>query len=195
LETVESQLGVRALPGDLFPGLAPAPVPDWLRGVLDRGMQVLLVSEKARSEFIVSPILLACREQSGGALAIFSGQRLDVDPARGLTGECDFLLSLSPPIPMLRTPIAAVVEAKKHDIEAGLAQCIAQMVAAREFNERGQSAVHEIHGCVTTGENWQFLRLEGSVVTVDRVRFYIDNLGAILAVFAAIVARSRPAAT
>ncbi len=194
LETVESQLGVRVRAGDLFPGLVPVPVPDWLRASLDRGMELTLASEKARSEFIVSPILLACRELSGGKLAIFSGQRLDVDPDRGLSGECDFLLTLSEPIPRLRAPIAVVVEAKKNDIEAGLAQCIAQMVAARDFNAREQAAIRGVHGCVTTGENWQFLRLEGSAVTMDRVRIYIVNLELILGVFEAIVAWSQPIA-
>src|SRR4051794_35664741 len=102
LEAAEAQLGVRARAGDLFPGVAPVPVPGWLRAFLDRGMQLALVSEKARSEFIVSPILLACRELSGGVLAIFSGQRFDVDASRGLSGECDFLLTLSDPVPRLR---------------------------------------------------------------------------------------------
>ena len=106
----------------------------------------------------------------------------------------DFVLTLSEPIPRLRAPIATVVEAKKNDIEAGLAQCIAQMVAARAFNEREQTPVRGVHGCVTTGEDWQFLRLEGSAVTIDRARIYIDNVGAILGVFEAIVAWSQPAA-
>jgi hypothetical protein len=159
--------------------------------LLDRGMQLALISEKARSEFIVGPILLACRELSGGALAIFSGQRFDVDPGRGLAGECDFLLTLSEPVPRLRAPIAAVVAAKKNDIEAGLGQCIAQMVAARDYNDREGSPIGAVHGCVTTGEDWQFLRLEGDAVTIDRLRLYIDNVGGILGMFAAIVARSQ----
>ena len=189
LETAESLLGVRARIGDLFPGLAPSIVPDWLRDFLDRGRQLALVSEKARSEFIVGPILLASRELSGGALAIYSGQRLDVDSGRGLVGECDFLLALADPVPRLRSPIVAMVEAKKNDIEAGLGQCVAQMVAAREYNERDESRVVDIHGCVTTGEAWQFLRLENGGVTIDRTRIYIDNVGGILGVFQAIVAQ------
>jgi hypothetical protein len=195
LETVESLLGVRVRAGDLFPGLVPVPVPDWLRAYLDRGMELAMASEKSRSEFIVSPILLACRELSGRVLAIFSGQRLDVDPGRGLSGESDFLLALSEPIPRLRAPIAVVVEAKKNDVEAGLGQCIAQMVAARDFNDREQAAIRGVHGCVTTGEDWQFLRLEGSTVTIDRVRIYIVNLDLILGVFGAIVDWSQPVAT
>jgi len=194
LETAEAQLGVRVRAGDLFPGLAPVPISDWLRDFLARGAQLALVSEKARSEFIVGPILLACREMSGGALAIFSGQRLDVDPGRGLLGECDFILSLSEPVPRLRAPIVTIVEAKKNDIEAGLGQCVAQMVAARDYNEREKAGIAVVYGCVTTGEAWQFLALEGAAVAIDRTRVYIDNVGKILGVFGAIVARCRGAA-
>jgi hypothetical protein len=48
-----------------------------------------------------------------------------------------------------------------------------------------------VYGCVTTGEAWQFLRLEGAAVTIDRGRLYIDNVGAILGAFEAIVLQSR----
>src|SRR5436309_19644 len=92
LETITG-LGVNVGPTDLFLKLEPVPVPAWVREMLDRGMRQILLSEKARSEFIVVPVLLACQELSGGTIAIYSGQRLDVDPERGLVGECDFILS------------------------------------------------------------------------------------------------------
>src|SRR4051794_41064842 len=117
LQAVEERLGVTAQPADLFPGLAPLPVPAWLRDLLARGMQLALLSEKARSEFIVGPILLASRELSHDAVAIYSGQRLDVDPERGLVGECAFILAATPPVPLLRAPAVTIVEAKKNDIE------------------------------------------------------------------------------
>ena len=94
LESAVRSLGVVVREADLFPSLAPAASPDWLPGLLARGTRLALISEKARSEFIVVPILLAARELSGGGLAIFLGQRLDVDAGRGLIGECDFLLGL-----------------------------------------------------------------------------------------------------
>jgi hypothetical protein len=190
LETAEASLEVRARPGEVFPGLRPVEVPGWLQDLLARGMQLALVSEKARSEFIVVPILLASRELSGNALAIFSGQRLDVDPGRGLLGECDFILAIAEPVPRLRAPLVMVVEAKKNDIEAGLGQCIAQMVATRFYNERQGQAIAAVFGCVTTGEAWQFLCLEGSDVIIDRWRLYIDNVGGILGAFRAILSRS-----
>jgi hypothetical protein len=181
LESAEAELGVTARPGVLFPGLEPVPVPSWLRDLLARGMRLALISEKARSEFIVAPILLAVRELSGERIAILSGQRLDVDPARRLLGECDFILALSDPVPRLRAPLLTVVEAKKNDIEAGLGQCVAQMVAAQLYNERSGLSLPAIFGCVTTGEDWQFLQLSGSAVTIDQGRLYIDNVGGILA--------------
>src|SRR5207237_6089567 len=119
LETVASVLGVSAGPADLFPNLEPVGVPAWLREMLDRGMRQVLLSEKARSEFIVVPILLACQEMSGGAITIYSGQRLDVDPERGLVGECDFILSAAPPVPALRAPLVTIVEAKHNEAESG----------------------------------------------------------------------------
>lgn len=187
LETVERLLGIRTQEAELFPGLSPAAIPDWLPGWLARGTRLALISEKARSEFIVVPILLAARELCDERLAIYSGQRLDVDAARGLTGECDFILALGPAVPPLRAPIATVVEAKKNDVEAGLGQCVAQMVAARVFNEAAGQGTAPIYGCVTTGESWQFVRLvEGSAV-LDRRRFYLDDVAGILGALLAVV--------
>jgi hypothetical protein len=193
LERVETELSVVAKPGTLFPALKALAVPAWLTDMLGRGMQLAMLTEKARSEFIVAPILLAVRELSGNRVSILSGQRLDVDPSRGLVGECDFILALSEPLPRLRAPIATIVEAKKQDIEAGLGQCAAQMFAAQLFNERSVQAYPAIYGCVTSGETWQFLRLAGSDLTYDQPRLYIDNVPEILAAFAASVQQATPA--
>jgi hypothetical protein len=131
--------------------------------------------------------LLAVRELTGDRVAILSGQRLDVDPPRRLAGECDFILALSEPLPRLRAPLLTIVEAKKNDIEAGLGQCIAQMVAAKLYNDRSDLALPAVFGCVTTGEDWQFLRLDGAAVLIDPKRLYIDNVEAILAALRATI--------
>ncbi len=191
LDTALNGLGLAAKTIDLFPGLAPAEVPPWLRAMLDRGTRQVLLSEKARSEFLVVPILLACQELNPGSLTIYSGQRLDVDPARGLVGECDFILSATAPLPGLRAPLVTIVEAKKHDIESGIWQCVAQMMGALVFNERAGHAVPEIFGCVTNGETWQFLRLADQSIGIDRRRLYIDDVGGILAAFLAILGRAQ----
>ena len=187
IDSVASGLGLSISPVDLFPDLAALPVPAWLRYALDRGIDQFPVSEKARSEFLVAPILLACRELSEGPLSIQSGVRLDVDPARGLVGECDFILSATTPLPGLRVPLMTIVEAKKHDIEAAIWQCFAQMVGAGIFNERTGHPIGAVYGCVTNGDVWQFLRLAGNLAEIDRRRHYIDDVGSILAVFSSIL--------
>jgi len=189
LELVAKSLGIHTEEADLFPDLSPVELPEWLPILLARGTRLAYLSEKSRSEFIVVPTLLAARELCGERMAIYSGQRFDVDVARGLSGECDFILALGPAIPPLRAPIATVVEAKKNDVEAGLGQCIAQMVAARMFNESGGQNV-SVYGCVTNGEAWQFLRLKESAAVLDIRRYYMDNVGGILAVLLAIIAEA-----
>jgi hypothetical protein len=186
LEAVERQCGVTTQEAVLFPGSPVAPVPDWLPGWFARGTRLALISEKARSEFIVVPILLAARELSGDPFAIYSGHRLDVDPDRGLAGECDFILAIGPAVPLLHAPVMILVQAKKNDIEVGLGLCIAQMVAARMFNEAAGRTVSPVYGCVTTGETWQFLQLAGQAALLNRDRYYLDNVGGILGAFQAI---------
>jgi hypothetical protein len=193
LSLAETRLGVTVRPVELFPALNPVTVPAWLPEQLARGRELALLTEKARSELLIVPVLLAAREVTERSFAIFSGQRLDVDPARGLAGECDFILSRQDAVPVVRAPVMIVLEAKRGDIEAGLGQCMAQMVGARTFNERAGLAAR-VFGCVTTGEDWQFLRLDDSVAGYDTTRRYINDLPGLLAVFRAIADISRPAA-
>ncbi len=188
LELVEKVLGVKVQQADLFLSLSALPAPAWLQDILAKGRQLALISEKARSEFIVAPILLASRELSQDAVAIYSGQRLDVQPEQGLVGECDFILAATPPVPILHAPIVTIVEAKKNDVEGGLGPCAAQMVGARLLNQKEGLEEATVFGCVTTGEAWQFLRLREAELAIDKERYYIDNIGAILAVFQAIIA-------
>jgi hypothetical protein len=171
----------------LFPALSPTPLPHWLIDHLARGLPMALTSEKSRSEFIVAPVLLAVRERTEQRIAIFSGQRLDADVETGLVGECDFILAETAPLPVLQAPLVCIVEAKKNDIESGLGQCAAQMVAARLINERDTPERDTVYGCVTTGEVWQFLRLSGLALRLDDRRYYLDNLGLVLAAFEAAV--------
>ena len=53
-------------------------------------------TEKARSELIVSPVLVEAWRQFAGRVSLFSGVDFTVEPEIGLGGVCDFLFSLSP---------------------------------------------------------------------------------------------------
>src|SRR5205823_11473829 len=99
---------------------------------------------------------------------------------------------LAPPLPRLRAPLVAVLEAKKADVEAGLGQCVAQMVGLQLFNERAGEPPRPIYGCVTSGEVWQFLRLQEASVLIDPDRLFINDVGDILAVLRAIVTGATP---
>jgi hypothetical protein len=59
---------------------------------------------------------------------------------------------------LVHAPIITLVEAKNDNIKSGLPQCIAELVAARIFNEGEQSAAEIIFGVVTTGSIWSFLK-------------------------------------
>ena len=50
-------------------------------------------SDKARSEMIISPILIDLRRQLKERINLFSGIEFDVDSERGLNGICDFISS------------------------------------------------------------------------------------------------------
>jgi hypothetical protein len=181
LDSVADDLGLNIITVDLFPDLVEAPVPPWLRDALERGGRQLLANEKAKSEFIVAPILLACQEQSPGPLSILSGLGLDVDPDRELVGECGFILSATKPIPAMRAPLVTIVEVKVRDVEDAIWPCFARMMGAEVFNKRAGQPIGEVFGCVTDGDCWQFLRLAGDLAEIDRRRYYLSKVGLILA--------------
>ncbi len=148
-------------------------------------------NEKSRSEFLIAPTLAGVDELSGGCVTLYSGQQLIVDPPAGLSGECDFLFGGDAGAVVLQAPLLAVVEAKRADIDLGTGQAVAQMVAVRQYNERAGRPTTTVSGCVTTGEDWQFLRLHGTVVAFDTRRYFIRELGLVLAAFLAAIAHAR----
>ncbi|MFP4438444.1 MAG: hypothetical protein ACLFVO_14470 [Chloroflexaceae bacterium] len=187
LDQLRKTFGLTLAQTTLMGRPTPVPISAWLQETLDRGMPLALVSEKARSEFIIVPILLTSRELSQNRVAIYSGQRLDVDATSGLTGECDFILTATAPLPVMQAPVICIVEAKKNDIESGLGQCAAQMLGAQRLNQQEGTGIETVYGCVTTGEAWQFLRLNQTTLELDTERYYINEVGTILAVLQAII--------
>jgi hypothetical protein len=187
LDDVRKKFSLTITRASLFERVKTLEPSQWLRDVLEEGFDVSVVSEKARSEFIVAPILLYIREVHHGRISIYSGVKFDVDPANGLRGNCDFILSKSPMLPTVQAPAFVMVEAKKNDIEEGLGQCAAEMVAAQIFNHREGNDLPFIYGCVTTGESWQFLRLTEKKLEIDQQRYFLAKLPEILGILHAIV--------
>ena len=83
-------------------------------------------------------ILVELREHFEHRISFFSGIDFSIDPESGLTGVCDFLVSVSPDQFYLKAPAIILVEAKNADPATGLGQCVAEMLAAQRFNaEKG----------------------------------------------------------
>jgi len=129
---------------------------------------------------IIAPILMSVRKHLNAQISLFFGIDFTVDAQKGLNGSCDFIISRSPELLILTAPVVTIVEAKEENINAGLGQCVAEMVAAQLFNERKGNNIQTIYGTVTTGTNWKFLKLVGQVIEIDLIEYYISNIGKIL---------------
>ena len=75
-------------------------------------------TEKARSEFIIAPLLMELRRSLGGTFGLFSGIEFDVDASRGLNGFCDFILTKWPRQLVLTAPLVMIVEAKNDNLRS-----------------------------------------------------------------------------
>ena len=179
---------------DLFQGVSPVEPSPWLTETLSefRPLAVSMNTEKARSEFLIAPLLAEVRRRTDATL--FSGVEFNVDPKRGLSGFCDFLLSLSHDPFTLQAPVLTLVEAKREDIPSGLGQCAAEMVAAQVFNLKKNNAIPAIYGAVTTGTNWRFLALRGTTLAIEREERYLNGAAGILGILLHIVESAQPAA-
>jgi hypothetical protein len=173
---------------DLFAAVAPLEPSAFLRVWLDEFAPVALGvnSERARSEFIIAPMLAETKRRAKTTLTILPGVTFEVDKQQGLTGFCDYLLTRSPEFYYVQGPLLAVVEAKKEDLIAGLGQCVAEMVAIRLFNEREGTPLPAVFGCVTSGSNWRFLKLERNNLYIDQPEYYLRDTGKILGILVSI---------
>jgi hypothetical protein len=151
---------------DLPPGLA-----ENLRRYLPLALNLNLNTEKARSELVMAPMLVEFKLLHRERISLFSGIEFTVDEPSGLKGRCDFILTRSPEQLALTAPVCVLVEAKDEDIVAGIPQCLAEMVAARKFNQDQGLPDVAISGIVTTGMSWRFLKLEGTKGSVDVVEY------------------------
>ncbi len=136
-------------------------------------------NEKARSEWIINPILTAVRRLATAKVSVFSGKEFNVDPSRELVGYVDFLIARSPRLLVLESPVVMMVEAKPENLNAGLGQCAAEMVAAQIFNQQPEGI---IYGCVTNGELWKFLKLQRTDLTIDLEAYSLEPLERLLGI-------------
>ena len=155
--------------GRFIPEVNPINTSSILLGYLAESLPIVSTSgsEKARSEGIIYPVLLEVRRILERRTSLFSGESFDVDESVGLNGLCDFLITRSPEVLEIESPVVVLVEAKKTDLKTGIGQCLAEMIAAQRFNEAADNSIPIIYGCVSNGLQWQFLKLQQQEATID----------------------------
>jgi hypothetical protein len=168
LEQLRKSFGIEDIQSQWMPKtFTPVNVSDHLLQNLLDAQEESLRTEKAKSEYVIAPILKELRRNNRNRFSSFSGFELSVDKERGLTGFCDFILSAEPNKVEISAPIFCLVEAKKDDVEKGTAQCGAEMYAAKLYNEQEGKPRKVIYGCVTTAFSWCFLKLEDNTLYID----------------------------
>ncbi len=180
---LKEQFGLTDTVGTLFAELPPLEPGPMLTTQIQRALKLPLRNEKAKSELIVSPVLLELIDQNSDFFTFYSGENLPADRAHGLVGECDFIISRNTGSFALNMPILTVVEAKRDNLESGVDQCAAQLYGASLINQGLGSPVPIYYGCVTNAREWLFLRFQNHHYTIDSRRYQLDRLPELLGVF------------
>jgi len=187
LEKLKSQFEIELQKQPLFTNITELKQSDWLIETLALAKIIAVTTEKAKSELIIMPILAEIFKKNQDKISFYSGVSLNADKKQGLNGECDFIFSKLPHSYFLESPIFALVEAKNDNIDDGLAQCMAQMLGAVVFNQKHETPISCIYGCITNSDAWQFLKLENNQIIIDDKRHYLDNVSGLLGIFQSII--------
>lgn len=184
LDSVKNQFKLKLSDAPFCESISPIEPQPMILDILNQWLPIAEAArtEKAKSELLVSPILIEARRLADDRVQIFSGEEFNVDRSKGLNGFCDFLFSRSDNRLTIDAPVLMLVEAKRGELEIGLGQCVAEMVAAQIYNQSQEQSVPVIYGCVTSGKFWQFLKLEGDRVTVDLTTYPIMPVQKILGI-------------
>ena len=119
------------------------------------------VSEYAICEAIIRPILKTVARNY--SLKIWSHVSYDVDKEKGLIGKPDYLIAERTKYGTMAIPSLCIIEAKQDNFDEGWTQALAEMVASSLLGAT------ICYGIVSTGELWQFGKLENSVFVIDSI--------------------------
>ena len=156
----------------------------WLTETLQRSTKMAISTEKALSEYIISPILSEVEMNNKDRISLFSGEVLNADRSRKLNGEVDFIFVQVANAIEIQAPLLCITEAKLHEgLERAIPQAAAQMIGAQVFNQKHQQQLPIIYGAITSGRTWLFLQLSQQTLLVDTDIYYLDNLPTILGIF------------
>ncbi len=178
LKQVQHKFGLNIIEKrGIFSALTPVTISEYFAITLEENipLAVSMNTEKAKSELIIANVLIEMRKQFDRKISFFSGVEFNIDKEQGLNGYCDFLISLSPEQLFVTSPIILLVEAKNENMMGGFGQCIAEMIAARLFNEAEGNQIPTLYGAVTTGMSWKFVKLIANVVHIDLKDYSLEE--------------------
>lgn len=161
----------------LFAHIEGAKISDYLVATLQENLPLAIAinTEKAKSELIIANVLIEIRKQFDRKISFFSGVEFNIDKDKGLNGYCDFIISLSPEQLFIKSPVIALVEAKNENMMGGLGQCVAEMIAAKIFNDNEGNNIPIVYGTITTGLFWKFIKYDGNTVFIDLKDYSIQD--------------------
>ncbi len=177
------EMGVNIFDSAKIKRIAPS---DKLLSDLADAEFITLSTEKAVSERLVSPILAEVAKRNAD-LQIFSGEIIVADKSKGLNGELDFVMARKPWTRKPQNPLLCVTESKLGLINSGVDQATAQMLGLRIFNLKNGYTEEIIHGAVTDGTSWRFLKLEGTQLLLDLHVYSISDLSLLLGVLQEVI--------
>lgn len=186
LSDLEEKFGIKHERTQLHFFAQPVEPSERLRTELEESGEMPIKSEKARSEWIVVPILKELRTRNGKFFTIYSGETMIGDKNTGLQGECDFILSKDTKSYEISIPIFQIVEAKRNDLDEGIKQCSAQLVGAKKYNEGKGITLEKLYGCTTTGDVWRFIEFSDKLY-IDDKKYYLSEISELLGIFQSII--------
>ncbi|ERT04059.1 hypothetical protein M595_5999 [Lyngbya aestuarii BL J] len=104
-----------------------------------------LSSEQARREILISPLIFDLIHYTKSEIFI----EYSIKVSEQLQGNLDYFLE--------NVNSLLVIEAKKEDLDYGMSQLIAELIALEQWQENKQQT--HLVGAVTTGKIWEFARL------------------------------------
>lgn len=193
LDQVNQELGI-VIHGDneLYIHIEPVQLTQWFIETMKIAYTkaIRINTESSRQALIVDHVLMELTQHVN--ISFFLENAFNVDSSKGLTGNPDGIISMSDNQLYITSPVVVLVEAKKSDLGSGLAQCVAEMEAARIFNEHKGNPISPIYGVVTDGVLWQFLSLQDNIATIDSYFYNFNDGSKIVGILKFFVEHSSP---
>ena len=192
-DQINQDLGIAIEAGsELYRHIEPVKLTAWFIETMKMAYTkaIRINTESSRQSLIVDNVLMELNQHI--EISFFLENTFNVDADKGLMGNPDGIISKRDNQLYITSPVIVMVEAKKSDLGSGLPQCIAEMEAAKIFNERKGKPVSPVYGVVTDGVLWQFLSLQDGTATVDSYLYSFDDGSRIVGILKFFVENSIP---